>query len=147
MRKIFTTALLMILTLVLFLTVAASAATETVLYVSDAGTASGTGTADSPINSLSVAISKLPDSGGTIVICGDLTITEEAPSFPAKTGKVTVTGEYGSNDYNPTIKLACTTSMFLQFQSEIEFNNLTFDRIGTSYAEITTGPKLILVWA
>jgi len=145
MRKILTMALLMMLTLVLFLTVAASAATETVLYVSDAGASGNAGTsASAPLKSLSAAISKLPAAGGRIVVCGDLTITEEVPSFPAKTGKVTVTGTYGGTNYKPTIKLACTTNMFLQFQSAIEFNNLTFNRTGSGYAEFTTGPSLTI---
>ena len=142
MKKTIVGIILLVCALVMLVTIPALAAEGETIYVSDSGSDLATGLSDdAPLKTITAAINKLPETGGTVVLCGDVTIANAVPEFPAKGGKVTVTGE----GYDATIKLSATGNMFLQFQSEIEFEHLTFNRTSTSkYAEFTTGPSLTI---
>ncbi len=50
------------------------AATGNVIYVKDGGTGNGA-SPDAPMGDLFAAIDALPADGGTVIVCGDLTIS------------------------------------------------------------------------
>ncbi len=68
-----------------------------VVYVKDGGSGNGS-SASAPVGTLTDAFNALGDEGGTIVVCGVCTISEQFIE-PAHTGKVTVTSKYNSVNY------------------------------------------------
>ena len=107
-----------------------------------AATCGGGATIGNPVNSFAAAYARLKNTGGTIVVTGNVTLSETYPAFPAKSGKVTVTGKYNGQNYSTSLLFNCSANQIVQFKSETEFNNLTFNRTGAGYVEIATGPKL-----
>ena len=127
MKKYGILCLIVALITVLAIAIPVLATSADVVYVKGGGTGNGA-SPETAMGELFAAIDALPESGGTVVVCGDLTISPTKTkvwTWTAKTGKVTVTGQYGSTAYNPTIKLACTTNMFLQFLYSRKYNNDT----------------------
>lgn len=77
----------------------AFSAEEKVVFVSDKGkdTASGADVANAK-KTLSAAYSALGSSGGTVVVCGPLTLTQDT-GLPQNKKTVTLTSSYGGTDY------------------------------------------------
>ena len=126
--------------------VPAFAAEGTVLYVSGSGADTNDGTApQTALASVWTAIDKLPAEGGTVVVCGDLTVTTtqnpQVYTWTAKSGKVSVVGKYGETDYDPTITFAGKKNV-IDCASEIEFNNLTLNHTASGATEFYVGPSL-----
>lgn len=75
-------------------------AEDKAVYVSDKGNDSAAGTAESPKKTLKGAISALGTDGGTVVVCGPLTLTSSSGcKDPAFKGTVTLTSVYGGKDW------------------------------------------------
>ncbi|MBR5011168.1 MAG: hypothetical protein IKY12_01275, partial [Clostridia bacterium] len=104
--------LLSLFLLAFVFTLAISAAADTVYL-------DGTGKTDGAYTDFATAFSAL-ENGGTLVVCGDTTFgtSSKGVTLSEVNGKVTVTGENGA-----TLKMARS----LTLNSEIEFENITFD--------------------
>lgn len=115
-----------------------------VVFLNGSVESSGTGINDgAPVKTLTEAYGKLANTGGTIVLCGDVTVSETF-SFPTKEGKVTITGRYDNVNYNPTWTIAGSSKVYYHFSSETEFSYLTFNRTSSGgCVEFFTGPALI----
>ena len=110
-------------------------AQSTTVYVNGEAETNGTGTKDSPYNTLLNAVKALQNSGGTIVVTGVTELTNNA--FVNK-AKVTVTSLEGTTDYRGTLDaesglvsgayLLCKSTSPINLYSgstaEVEFNNL-----------------------
>ena len=74
-----------------------SAFAANVVFVKDGGKGSGA-SASSPVGNFTDAYNVLGDAGGTIVVCGKTTVSEQFIA-PAHTGTVTVTSKYDGVNY------------------------------------------------
>ena len=89
------TLLFLVIAIVLVCTLAVTAfAADNTVYVADGGSGDGS-SASSPLGTLSAAISELNGNGGTIVLCGDTTVSEKI-TVPEQTGNLTFTAENGA---------------------------------------------------
>lgn len=113
------------------------------VYVDGSASISGDGQSDSnPVKSLSEAYNILGENGGTIVVCGDITINETY-SFPETSAPIYITGQYNNINYYPTITLAGSSKMYLKCLSEIQFSNIHFNATNTAgCVEFFSGPSL-----
>ena len=93
MRKGLLLCLVAVLSIMCIFTASAS---ENVVFLSSG--ASGTGTADSPVGTLTAAYNALGTDGGTIVFMDEYSITARI-DVPEHTGKITWTSVYGDTDY------------------------------------------------
>jgi len=100
-------ALCMLLSLVTALVPFSVAADEAVVFISDAGVDTNDGkTAETAVATFDAAYALLPDEGGTIVLCGVVTLTnslmDEYYFAPEKSGTITLTCKYNGIDYRET---------------------------------------------
>lgn len=108
---------------------------ETVLYVSDSGSADGDGSQARPYKDITAAITKLASTGGTIKIIG--TYTASGATWPSNTKRITIEGADGTASTITTVE---GSGPFLG--GEIEFRNITFAR-GTNGHWNTNGNKIV----
>ena len=99
-------------------------ADKTVLYVQDGGEGDGS-LPTSPMGDLAAASSALP-AGGTIVVCGDLTVSG-AKTLAAASGKLTVTSLYGGVDYRLTDGAKLVLSGSVTLGTETTFTALDIE--------------------
>jgi len=121
---------LLLLVLMVFALGICAMATDTV-YVNDPENAASYATVEA-------AIDALPDSGGTVIVCGDTSLALTAnQTLPAKGGKVIIRGS------EKTVKITIAKDLILG--SETEFDNLTL-YTQTSSAEnlVANGNKLTI---
>jgi|GEM_PF-93809 len=98
----------------------------------------GTGATENAYTTLEEAISMLPDTGGTVIVCGDTSLALTAnQTLPTKGGKVIIRGS------EKTVKITIAKDLVLG--SETEFDNLTL-YTKTSSAEnlVANGNKLTI---
>ena len=77
----------------------AVSAADAVVYVSDAGSDTAAGTSDAaPLKTLAAAYDTA-GKGGTVVVCGPLTLSGNALHLPQSSGTVTITSVFGGVDY------------------------------------------------
>lgn len=136
----------------------ASAATPNVVFVSENGSDSNSGTSESQaLKSFQKVFDILDGKGGIIVVCGDVAITDGAISttstkrydVPEQTGKLTITGKYNGVDYNGKLMLGAKNNgakIILGFLSDTYIGDLEIcynceNKTGTS-AEIWSGTRL-----
>ncbi len=127
MKKFLALALVCIMVLALMPTFASAA--ENVVYVKDGGTGDGS-SADKAVGTLTEAWNALsPDTDGTVVVCGPLTVgtfNYSADGGADRDTKVTVTSVYGDKDYRKDgakINLSLTWSC----TGETVFDDLTIE--------------------
>jgi len=120
-----------------------------VVYLSGEVTTSGSGsTPATAVKTLAEAYARLGSSGGTIVLCGDLTETFAAKSFTVYGDKpVTITSKYGSADYTDkvyTLHNEGTGRAVLQFTAATIFQDITLNETASNdkAIEFFTGPSL-----
>lgn len=104
------------------------------VYVKDGGTGDGS-SAGKPLSSLSNAFKALKSTGGYIVICGPVTVSESNFKTPACDNTVTITSKYAGTDFGASgAKLTLKISSFY-FQSNIkmEYLNLEFSKAVNIY--------------
>ena len=126
-----------------------------VVYVNGSVETSGDGaTADTAVRTLEEAYGLLKAEGGTIVVCGDLTITKDDSTIPtgktaAVTGEVTITSRYDGTDYNATVTVDNSSAVNLMFGPRTKLEHITFAEPGekgiTLYSNIslTTGEGFV----
>ena len=100
-------ALCMLLSLVTTLIPFSVAADEAVVFISDTGVDSNDGkTAETAVATFDAAYALLPDEGGTIVLCGVVTLSNSLMDdyyyAPEKSGTITLTCKYNGIDYRET---------------------------------------------
>jgi len=100
-----------------------SAFAASVVYVADGGSGNGS-SASVPVGTLTDAFNALGDDGGTVVVCGVCTISEQFVE-PTHTGKVTITSKYGNTDY--ATKKGAAIEFFASYilTGDTEFKNIT----------------------
>lgn len=99
-------------------------ADKTVLYVQDGGEGDGS-LPTSPMGDLAAASAALP-AGGTIVVCGNLTVSG-AKTLAAASGKLTVTSLYGGVDYRLTDGAKLVLSGSVTLGTETTFTALDIE--------------------
>lgn len=145
MKKYLSASILFLAVFSLLTVVAVAAANgnyNDVVYVNGTSGGGNGSSPDSAVTTIDTAYSLLNNHGGTIVVCGNTTISESY-TFPAKSGTVWITGSYGGVNYEPTITLAGSKKMYLQFQSPVGISHLHFDGTNTAGCiEFFSGPSL-----
>ena len=104
----------------------------------DAVYVDGTGATSGAYTTLEAAIAVLPSSGGEIIVCGDTTVGDSSTTvdLPAKSGKVTVTGQNGA-------KLIIARGMRLG--CEMEFDDIVLANSSSGLGYISAkGNKLTI---
>lgn len=97
-----------------------------VVYVADGGTGDGT-SAENPLGSLTAAYNLLEDDGGTIVICGAVSISSNI-EFSAHNGAVVITSNYGGSDHRDDgACLKFVSAARIVLGSETTFKDLSID--------------------
>ena len=122
-----------------------SVETETVVFVSGTGNNNNPGTLESPKQTFGGAVALLAskETGGTIVVTGDINV---GPWVATKlNGKITVTSKYGGVDYGAKMNFGATgRKAVLVLQSEAEFNNITFNHVYSACSELWTASRLTI---
>ena len=113
MKKFFGIILALVLALTLVFAVSAA---DTTVYVKDGGTGNGS-SASAPLGTLTAAAKALSGKGGTIVLCGDTTISA-ITTIPEQSGDLTITAQNGA-------KLVIKSR--LQFAKNTNANTVTLD--------------------
>lgn len=106
---------------------AVSAADEGgVVYVSDKGNDSAAGTsASAPKKTLASAYSKLGKKGGTVVICGNLTLSNSAGvTLPSSNKEIKITSSYGSESFSAA-KLIIKNHIYIS--GDTVFENISIE--------------------
>lgn len=106
----------LLLTLSLGFAFSVSAASEPVVYVKNGGTGNGS-SADSPLGSLSSALSALGGKGGKIVVVGDVTVSSTL-TIPEQNGDLVITSQNGAK---------LLVSARIQLAKNTNSNTVTFD--------------------
>ena len=98
----------------------------------------GTNTAEGEYATLEAAMEALPDEGGEIIVCGDTTVgdSDTTVELPAKSGKVTVTGEGGAK---------LTIGRGMRLGCEMEFDDIELANASSGLGYISArGHKLTI---
>ncbi|MBQ7171726.1 MAG: family 43 glycosylhydrolase [Clostridia bacterium] len=105
---------------------------DKVVYVRDGGTGAGA-FPDAPLGSLKDAFASLSSSGGTVVLCGPLTVSV-AYRLPVCGGKVRITSAEGGVDYAKKSGAVLRLEKDLLFSSPVLLEDLTIseDDSGTN---------------
>ncbi len=111
--------------------------------------ASGDGSsASSPMGNLSNAYKTLGKNGGTIVVCGNITLSATFVE-PSHVGKVTVTAKNNGTSYPGVIKTNGSAAYRYELNGPTTFENMTFDGAGqgillvASYNRIELGEGIV----
>lgn len=101
-------------------------AKDKVVYVSAFGKRNNDGaTAESSVNNLGLAIAMLRETGGTVVVCGNLEVKET--HLIKCNGNVTVTSVYGGVDYRETNGAQLLVAGGITLASPLTFENLNIN--------------------
>ncbi len=105
-----------------------SAASDKVIYISDSGKDSAAGTsATAPKKTLASAYSALGKKGGTVVVCGTLTLSNTAGYvFPSCDGEVKITSSHGGETFN-LAKLVLKNKTYIS--GDTVFENLSIESV------------------
>ncbi|MBQ6893213.1 MAG: family 43 glycosylhydrolase, partial [Clostridia bacterium] len=115
------------LTLLILFVCAASAA-ENVIFVSDAGDNMNDGTsAQSPLKTLGAVYDHLGAEGGTVVVCGKLTLADDALKLPKNNGWVTFTSRWDGVDYVKTASASLNLSGYTYLGGNTKFCDITLN--------------------
>ncbi|MBQ5808253.1 MAG: hypothetical protein IIW21_00680, partial [Clostridia bacterium] len=95
-------------------------AAEKVVYVKSGGNDSNTGaSASSAVKNLSKAFELLGGASGTIVVCGNVSVSSSLTT-PANTGTVTITSVYGGKDYRSSAAITITKNITMGCALKLE---------------------------
>lgn len=109
------------------LSVAASAAGNTVVFLADGGSGDGS-TAESPVGTLAAAYDALDlTKDCTVVLCGKFTQTANFTYGTAYTGSVTMTSVYGGTDYRESGAVYEFKNNRFYLRGETTFENMHFN--------------------
>lgn len=109
-----------------------------VLYIADGGSGDGL-TAASPLATLEAAYTGMLTDGGTIVVCGNLTMAKYVAR--AHTDAITITSVYGGVDYRESgAKLYYPASTTLVLGGETVFRDITLDFVANGLISAAYNP-------
>ncbi len=101
-------------------------AAEPVLFVSDAGDNMNEGTsAAAPLKTLGAAYDRFGAAGGTVVVCGKLTLADDALKMPKNDGWVTFTSLWDDVDYATTASASLHLSGYTYLGGNTKFCDIT----------------------
>ena len=104
-----------------------------VVYVSDAGAFANDGTSpETAVDNLGLAIAMLRETGGTVVVSGELTVKET--HLVECADNVTVTSVYGGVDYRETNGAKLLVGGSVTLASELTFENLSIETTASGKA-------------
>ncbi len=116
-----------------------------VVYVRDGGAADGKGaTPETAINDIAKAAGLLRESGGTIVVCGPLTIGHNT-FMPNTDERITVTSVYNGVDYRTTASAKINMEYNIYLGGDMTFDNVDLHTVNTNlifvcnYHNVTIG--------
>ncbi len=111
----------------------AASAADAVVYVSDAGSDSASGTSDAtPFKTLAAAYDMV-SGGGTVVVCGPLTLSGGALHMPQSSGTVTLTANYGGVDYTRQNGAVLNLSGYTYLGGDTVFENIKINDSSSFY--------------
>jgi len=118
-----------------------------VVFVKDGGTGNGSSAAK-PLGSLVSAVSALSRTGGTVVVCGPLTIASSDSTTPKTDYPVTVTSCYGGVDYRESGAKVTVSVEYLYHNGSVNYEkiNLTATEnlfIFNNYNSFTIGAEVV----
>lgn len=106
-------------------------AENNVVFVSDSGSVQNDGSSpDSAVNRLAYALGMLQETGGTVVICGNVTLGET--KLPPAQEHITITSLYDGVDYAKTADAKLSIGGGLSINSDITFTQLTIQATANS---------------
>lgn len=150
MKKIcYLLSLLLVLTLLVPLAAAPAAAADDVCFISDNGSDLSDGSSPEKAKaSLNAAYAALPN-GGTIVICGPLTLSRSADGSDYRTpetatGAYTLTSVWNGTDYRATAEAAFLSDMWLYFNSAHTLDHLTIKVQKSTSLYCCNGNKVVI---
>ncbi len=117
------------------------------VFVAHGGTGDGS-SASSPMATLGGAYNKLGKNGGTIVIVGNITLSDKFTE-PVHVGKVTVTAKHNGTSYPGVIKTNGKAAYRYELNGPTTFENMTFDGadqgilIVASYNKVEIGEGIV----
>ncbi|MBE6679345.1 MAG: hypothetical protein E7598_02355 [Ruminococcaceae bacterium] len=121
------------LVLLFIMALCLSATENSVTYVSDSGSDFNDGLSDkSPFKTLAAAYDYV-SKGGTVVVCGPLTLNGEALKFPKSTGNVKITSNYGGIDYSKTNNAVLNLGGYTYLNGDTEFEDIRIHDSSTFY--------------
>lgn len=106
-----------------------------VIYVADGASGDGL-TVDSPVGTLTSAHKAMLTAGGTVVLCGEVTVPAKI-TLPSHEETVTYTSVYGSSDYREHARLFFPNGMTVLLGGDSVFTDINIHT--TTYAFITAG--------
>ncbi|MBQ4556179.1 MAG: family 43 glycosylhydrolase [Clostridia bacterium] len=122
-----------VLTLSIFCVCIASAASP-VVFVSDAGDNMNSGaSAEAPLKTLGAAYDRFGADGGTVVVCGKLTLADDALKMPQNDGWVTFTSKWDGVDYAKTDSASLNLSGYTYLGGNTEFRDITINDASPFY--------------
>ena len=112
-----------------------------VVFVTDDGTGTGSSPTDA-VNNLGSAIQALDNRDGTVVICGQLSITDEV-KLPAHRGTVTVTSVFAGIDYRQTNSAQINLGADLALGGPSRFADVTLEMRASSRSIYCNGNSTV----
>ena len=130
MKKTFIWLLSAVLLCALALAVSAA---DAVVYVSDAGSDTAAGTSDAaPLKTLAAAYDTV-SKGGTVVVCGPLTLSGNALHLPQSSGTVTITSVFGGTDYTKQGGAVLNLGSYTYLGGDTVFENIKINDSSSFY--------------
>lgn len=110
--------------------------TTNVVYLDGTITTEGDGSApDQAVKTMKAAYEALGNNGGTVVLCGNVTMSYSTQNseWPTSDGAVTITGKYGGTDYNATLTILNERNgaLYILFKKDTTFENIHIDAQAT----------------
>lgn len=111
-----------------------ASAEETVIFVCDDGNNMNDGTsADSPLKTLGAAYDHFGADGGTVVVCGKLTLADDALKMPKNSGWVTITSRWDNVDYAAISGASLSLSGYTYLGGNTRFCDITLNDSSAFY--------------
>ncbi len=104
-----------------------------VVYVCDSGSNTADGLTPETAKKTLASAYDVVKSGGTVVVCGPLTLENTALTLPSSTGKVTITSLHSGVDYRQTSSAVLTLKGYTYLGGDTEFNNIKIHDGSTFY--------------
>lgn len=105
-------------------------ASGNVVYLSSSGAYNNSGESpESAVDTLGVAVAKLAESGGTIVVCDAVDVSRT--HFAKCGGNITITSVYGGTDYRTTNGAQLNVKGILTLLSDVTLENVTLNVVNS----------------
>lgn len=116
------------------LCVCAVSAAENVVFVSDNGDNMNDGmSAKTSLKTLGAAYDRFGNEGGTVVVCGPLTLADDSLKMPKNDGWVTITSRWDGVDYAATASALLNLSGYTYLGGNTKFCDITINDASPFY--------------